>query len=85
MFSESAISALKAKHGTIKCTRVEALSAFIWSRFIAATSKKSPKRHYRVFHSVNLRPRLDQTSSEYYFGNLVGVATVYSLRKMLLT
>ncbi|PSS00224.1 Salutaridinol 7-O-acetyltransferase [Actinidia chinensis var. chinensis] len=76
VFSESAISALKAKLGTNKCTRVEALSAFIWSRFIAATSKKSPKRHYRVFHSVNLRPRLDQTSSEYYFGNLVGVATV---------
>ncbi|XP_057505002.1 stemmadenine O-acetyltransferase-like [Actinidia eriantha] len=76
VFNESAISALKAKHATIKCTRVEALSAYIWSRFIAATSKKGPKRHYRVFHSVNLRPRLDQTSSEFYFGNLLGVATV---------
>ncbi|KAL0447211.1 UNVERIFIED_CONTAM: Stemmadenine O-acetyltransferase [Sesamum latifolium] len=51
-------------------SRVEALSAFIWTRFISATQMKAdPNNIYTVHYTVNLRPRLDPPLSEYYFGN----------------
>ncbi|KAL0297062.1 UNVERIFIED_CONTAM: Stemmadenine O-acetyltransferase [Sesamum radiatum] len=51
-------------------SRVEALSAFIWTRFISATQRKAdPNNIYTVHYTVNLRPRLDPPLSEYHFGN----------------
>ncbi|KAL0408531.1 UNVERIFIED_CONTAM: Vinorine synthase [Sesamum radiatum] len=51
-------------------SRVEALSAFIWTRFISATQMKAdPNNIYTVHYTVNLRPRLDPPLSEYHFGN----------------
>lgn len=52
-------------------TRVEALSAFLWSRFIAAKElKPDPNKIFTVLHAVNLRTRVDPPLSEYYFGNI---------------
>ncbi|KAJ9709676.1 hypothetical protein PVL29_001247 [Vitis rotundifolia] len=56
-------------------TRIEALSAFIWSRFVAAThGKAGPERIYTVLHSVNLRTRMDPPLPENYFGNVSRLA-----------
>ncbi|KAL6983825.1 shikimate O-hydroxycinnamoyltransferase [Sarracenia purpurea var. burkii] len=56
-------------------TRVEALSAFLWSRFMASTvEKKDPNKMYTVLHAVNLRTRTDPPLSEHYFGNITRVA-----------
>ncbi|KAM7269511.1 hypothetical protein ACFE04_025008 [Oxalis oulophora] len=57
-------------------SRVEALSAFIWSRFVAATkiNKPHPDRFYTILHAVNLRPRIDPSLPEHSFGNLYRVA-----------
>ncbi|XVF02663.1 hypothetical protein REPUB_Repub04eG0194000 [Reevesia pubescens] len=51
-------------------TRIEALSAFIWSRFVAATKVRSrPDTFCAVFHLVNLRARMDPPLPDYSFGN----------------
>ncbi|KAG8383265.1 hypothetical protein BUALT_Bualt05G0166400 [Buddleja alternifolia] len=56
-------------------TRVEALSAFIWTRFISAMEMKpDPNKVYTVLHAVNLRTRLDPPLSEYHFGNISRLA-----------
>ncbi|XVE85231.1 hypothetical protein DITRI_Ditri17bG0075000 [Diplodiscus trichospermus] len=79
VFSASVIAALRAKYaddgasGEIqrRPTRIEALSAFIWSRFMAATQgKPDPEKLYTVLHAVNLRTRMDPPLPEYYFGNI---------------
>jgi shikimate O-hydroxycinnamoyltransferase len=78
VFNASAIVDLRAKYSTnntkIKypCpTRMEALSTFIWSRFLATTQQEEdPNKVYAVFHIANLRTRLDPPLSEDYFGNL---------------
>ncbi|XWS69156.1 hypothetical protein CRYUN_Cryun04dG0155500 [Craigia yunnanensis] len=52
-------------------TRIEALSAFIWSRFITATDVRSrPDTFWAIMHLVNLRTRIDPPQPEYSFGNL---------------
>lgn len=52
-------------------TRVEALSAFIWSRFIAATQEKIDKtKLYTVIHAMNLRTRMDPPLTNHHFGNI---------------
>ncbi|XP_062110557.1 stemmadenine O-acetyltransferase-like [Humulus lupulus] len=59
-------------------SRVEALSAFIWTRFVAAnTSNDVDKLYlakseivYSVCHPVNLRPKLDPPLPDHSFGNL---------------
>ncbi|KAL5552679.1 hypothetical protein UlMin_040080 [Ulmus minor] len=59
-----------------RTSRVEALSAFIYSRFMAATSTGSnPKKLYIIFHPVNIRPKVDPPLPEHSFGNfcLIGV------------
>lgn len=56
-------------------TRVEALSAFIWTRFISATEMKpDPNKIYTVLHAVNLRTRIEPPLSEYHFGNISRLA-----------
>ncbi|KAH6801889.1 hypothetical protein C2S51_033335 [Perilla frutescens var. frutescens] len=52
-------------------SRVEALSTFIWTRFITATGMKGdPNKIYTVQHAVNLRTRIDPPLPEYHFGNI---------------
>nr|AMZ03411.1 acyltransferase ACT5 [Plectranthus barbatus] len=56
-------------------TRVEALSAFIWNRFVSATGMKpDPNKIYTVQHAVNLRTRTDPPLTESHFGNISRVA-----------
>ncbi|XP_042023307.1 stemmadenine O-acetyltransferase-like [Salvia splendens] len=57
-------------------TRVEALSAFIWTRFISATGLKAEpgKKIYTVQHAINLRTRTDPPLPEYHFGNISRLA-----------
>ncbi|XP_030496406.2 stemmadenine O-acetyltransferase [Cannabis sativa] len=71
VFDARAIKALKTKliSDEIKApSRVEALSSFIWSRFVAATSPNSEKLHI-VIHPVNLRPKFDPPLEDHHFGN----------------
>ncbi|EOY00795.1 hypothetical protein QUC31_014119 [Theobroma cacao] len=80
VFSASMIAALRAKYADDgasngefqrRPTRIEALSTFIWSRFMATThGKPDPEKLYTVLHAVNLRTRMDPPLPEYYFGNI---------------
>lgn len=78
VFDASAIADLRAKYSTNnknmenpRPTRMEALSTFIWSRFLAATQPDhDPNKVYVAFHIADLRSRLDPPLSEDYFGNL---------------
>ncbi|KAF2286553.1 hypothetical protein GH714_017634 [Hevea brasiliensis] len=77
VFDASTIAALRAKYSNngSRTTRVEALSVFIWSRFMAATqAKDEPDKLYTVLHAVNLRPRMDPPLSELHFGNISRIA-----------
>ncbi|XAR64446.1 Vinorine synthase [Bertholletia excelsa] len=56
-------------------TRVEALSAFLWSRFMASTqSPVDPDKTYTLIHAVNLRHRFNPPLSDHHFGNLFRIA-----------
>jgi shikimate O-hydroxycinnamoyltransferase len=88
VFDAPKIEALKQKYadsegleGQKPPSRVEALSTFIWSRFVAATKDESgPEKLYSVHHAVNLRPRFEPPQPQSSFGNLISVAiTVPSL------
>ncbi|PON39719.1 Transferase [Parasponia andersonii] len=82
VFDASTIEAIRSQYeeGRVglgghhkRTSRVEALSAFIWSRFVAATRDElSPEleKVYTVIHAVNLRPRFDPPLSEHTFGNI---------------
>ena len=83
VFSTSSVAALREKytdHNTTddlprRPTRIEALSAFIWSRFVAVThGMANPKRVYTILHPVNLRTRMDPPLPENYFGNIIRFA-----------
>ncbi|KAJ4845087.1 hypothetical protein Tsubulata_047756 [Turnera subulata] len=82
VFSASSIEALKEKYGRTASlqsqpppSRIEVLSVFIWSRFMAATeAKPGHTRTYSMTHAVNLRPRMDPPLPEYSFGNYYRVA-----------
>ncbi|KAL2515092.1 HXXXD-type acyl-transferase family protein [Forsythia ovata] len=51
-------------------TRVEAVSAFIWKKFMeVAKNKMDVKKMYVAVHAVNLRPRTSPPLSEQAFGN----------------
>ncbi|XVF02657.1 hypothetical protein REPUB_Repub04eG0193300 [Reevesia pubescens] len=57
-------------------TRVEALSAFIWSRFITATGIRSkPDTFCAIINLVNLRTKIDPPQPEHSFGNLYSFTT----------
>jgi len=85
VFEGSAIAALRDKYSTDdtsieypRPTRVEALTAFIYNRFLAAT-QPDPNKLYVLSHVSNVRKRLDPPLSENYFGNIsVGTGFVIS-------
>jgi shikimate O-hydroxycinnamoyltransferase len=76
VYEVSAIAALRDKYSTDdtnieypRPTRVEALSAFIYSRFLAAT-QPDPNNFYTLSFLVNVRTRLDPPLSENNIGNI---------------
>ncbi|KAJ7945502.1 Vinorine synthase-like [Quillaja saponaria] len=78
VFDAPAIEALRDKYvdheNQNRPSRVEALSAFLWSRIslMAKENKTDQHHHQRVFvviHAVNLRPRMEPPLPEYSFGN----------------
>ncbi|XVF43806.1 hypothetical protein PTKIN_Ptkin02bG0070200 [Pterospermum kingtungense] len=77
VFDASAIAAIRNIYTDSKSidarppTRVEALSAFIWCRFIAATQEKLDQtKLYTVIHATNLRTRMDPPLTNHHFGNI---------------
>ncbi|XP_048232344.1 stemmadenine O-acetyltransferase-like [Ricinus communis] len=85
VFDASTISALRAMYTDDgdnnkyprRPTRVEALSAFIWSRFMAsveANKVHDSDKIYTLLHAINLRPRMDPPLQELYFGNISRIA-----------
>lgn len=80
VFSASTIAALRDGYansniGDRRPTRIEALSAFIWSRFMCATeSKLDTNKIHTVLHAVNLRTRVDPPLPANYFGNISRLA-----------
>ena len=82
VFGSASIEALKAKYVEssgleypVYPSRVEALLAFIWSRYVVATDQLKSKieRLHIILHAVNLRTRMDPPLSDYSFGNLFQV------------
>ncbi|XP_062109525.1 stemmadenine O-acetyltransferase-like [Humulus lupulus] len=77
IFDSTAIETLKTKLSDQDRapSRVEALSTFIWSRFMAATYKSDDsKKLYTIIHPVNLRPKFDPPLQNHHFGNYYRVA-----------
>lgn len=83
VFSSSVIAELRDKYSNkanaenpTRPTRVEALSAFIWTRFMESTQSNADlqKKLYTILHAVNLRTRTDPPLPEYSFGNIYRVA-----------
>ncbi|KAM3706132.1 hypothetical protein ACB098_03G129700 [Castanea mollissima] len=78
VFDASAIAEIRGKYSSDdksieypRPTRIEALSAFIWSRFMAATQPKpDPNKIYNILHAVNLRTKTDPPLPYEYFGNI---------------
>ncbi|XP_054806280.1 stemmadenine O-acetyltransferase-like [Prosopis cineraria] len=81
VFEASTIESLRAKYSE-KMTnvlgghqkspsRVELLSTFIWTRFLAATKEESgsKKKIHLVAWTANLRPRMEPPLPDYAFGN----------------
>ncbi|KAF3959783.1 hypothetical protein CMV_015434 [Castanea mollissima] len=82
VFSSASIVALKAKYTeNLECplhpSRVEALSAFLWSRYVvAAEANFGPKKLNLLLHAVNLQTRMDPSLTRNSFGNIFRFATV---------
>ncbi|XVE85233.1 hypothetical protein DITRI_Ditri17bG0075200 [Diplodiscus trichospermus] len=78
VFTASKIEEIRAKYADkssfenqTRPTRVQALSAFIWSRFFTVTEVRSrPDTLCLIYQLVNLRTRIDPPQPEYSFGNL---------------
>ncbi|KAL7204107.1 hypothetical protein ACSBR2_017220 [Camellia fascicularis] len=84
VFSANAVAALKAMYAANHSllhpppSRVESVSAFIWSRFMVATQGDKARqvgKSYRVVQAVNLRPRANPPFPETCVGNLSKFAT----------
>ncbi|KAE8123963.1 hypothetical protein FH972_018876 [Carpinus fangiana] len=86
VFEKSSIDSLK-KEASVAFgpkergpSRVEAVSTFIWSRFMAIARANSAKetKIFRANHAVNLRERMVPKLSEHSIGNLWSVARTAS-------
>lgn len=84
MFNASVIEDLKTKYAQTNDddakppSRVEALSAFIWSRYVAATQDPhGPPKTYAVVHAVNLRPRMEPPLPHNSFGNYYRISMTF--------
>ncbi|XP_050206303.1 stemmadenine O-acetyltransferase-like [Mercurialis annua] len=79
VFDASILSNLKSKYSDNNGStpsRVEALSAFLWSRFMAATQEnETNNKLYLVHQAINLRPRMEPPLSNRHFGNICRIAT----------
>lgn len=81
----SNVETAEAKGQTRRPTRVEALSAFLWRRYMESTQKKGDcvsenDKIYTVLHAVNLRPRMDPPLSDRHFGNISRIALTMPTR-----
>ncbi|KAI4382502.1 hypothetical protein MLD38_008459 [Melastoma candidum] len=89
MFSGPAIASLRdrytddsaaaAGNGYRRPTRVEALSAFLWWRYIQSVHSRrkgadTEGKVYTVVHAVNLRTKMDPPLPQSYFGNIYRMA-----------
>ncbi|KAM3328279.1 stemmadenine O-acetyltransferase [Capsicum galapagoense] len=80
VFSSSKISALREKY-TEKASesmrapsRIEALSAFLWTRLMASIhAERDQTKTYGIVHTVNLRTRSNPPLPESLFGNIMHV------------
>ncbi|XP_062112602.1 stemmadenine O-acetyltransferase-like [Humulus lupulus] len=52
-----------------RLSRVEALSAFLYSRYVVATGLDVKSKLFTIFHPVNIRPKFDKPLPENSFGN----------------
>ncbi|KAI5352109.1 hypothetical protein L3X38_005000 [Prunus dulcis] len=85
VFDSSQIENLRARYGhnmhlQKRLTRVETLSTFVWSRFVAATKDCTMNKLYRVIHAVNLRSRFDPPLPQSFFGNLFCISMTAPLQ-----
>ncbi|XP_054807703.1 stemmadenine O-acetyltransferase-like [Prosopis cineraria] len=78
VFEASVIESLRTKYsqkienvpeGQQPPSRVVAVSAFLWTRFVAATKKEGSKQIHLVGWTANLRPRMEPPLPEHAFGN----------------
>ncbi|KAL3751844.1 hypothetical protein ACJRO7_012645 [Eucalyptus globulus] len=69
-------SAAAADHQCCHPTRVEALSSFLWNRYMASTQPIDARgdKLYTVLHAVNLRTRMEPPISGHHFGNISRIA-----------
>ncbi|KAK8516692.1 hypothetical protein V6N13_080790 [Hibiscus sabdariffa] len=80
IFRASKIQEIKENIGNkVYPSRIEALSAFVWSRFVASTKANSKyddedSRFYAIVHAINLRKRFDPPLPDHSFGNLYRIA-----------
>ncbi|XP_019090922.1 PREDICTED: vinorine synthase-like [Camelina sativa] len=75
VFLKSSVESLRERFSgnkEIQATRVEALSVFIWSRFMASTNQDDKTgKIYTMIHPVNLRRQADPVIPDNMFGNIM--------------
>ncbi|KAG6428225.1 hypothetical protein SASPL_112476 [Salvia splendens] len=80
-FAAAEIATLQERYsapGRRRPSRVEALSAFIWTRFVSATGAVSdPDQICIVYNAINLRNRADPPLSDHQFGNFIAPSTAF--------
>lgn len=69
VFNADVVENLRAKYINFNPTRVEALSAFIWSRYVDVIYNDGVQRNYGVVHAVNLRQKMEPPLPLESFGN----------------
>ncbi|KAK3443270.1 hypothetical protein EUGRSUZ_B03227 [Eucalyptus grandis] len=74
--NNAAAAATTVDHQRSRPTRVEALSSFLWSRYMASTQPIDTRgdKLYTVLHAVNLRTRMEPPMSGHHFGNISRLA-----------
>ncbi|XP_016676206.1 stemmadenine O-acetyltransferase [Gossypium hirsutum] len=91
VFGATKVEEIRRKYGEntsqTRPSRVEALSAFIWDRFVTAFGLRSrPDTLSTIIHVVNLRARIDPPLPGSSFGNLYSLAlTIPSMDNNIVT